>query len=312
MRSNDSSLRGRRVLVTGASSGIGRLAARELVSRGASVSLLVRDARRGERTRRWIETTTFGVQAPEVLLCDLSDLDQVRRAAGEFRRCHRRLDVLVNNAGVLQRRRRLSPQGHEWTLAVNHLGPFLLTLSLLDLMPRGGRIVNVASVAHTRGRFDFDDMTLARGYSMWGAYARSKLANVLFTYELARRLAPRGIDVNALHPGTLPTGIARGHSRAASWLWKILTRFSGKVEEGSDAVVELAGDPDLEGTTGRYFYKVSEAESSPQSHDPMLQDALWRWSLEAVGLPEDTVPPPRPGALGGSSVERENRTPLSQ
>ena len=281
-------LSGRVVLVTGASSGIGRLASRELARRGARVTLLVRDPQRGESTRAWIEATG-GLESPEILLCDLSDLEQVHRAAEEFRRRHSRLDVLVNNAGVLQRRRRLSSQGHEWTLAVNHLGPFLLTLSLADLIPSGGRIVNLASVAHTRGRFDFEDMTLEDGYSMWDAYARSKLANVLFTYELARRLAPRRIDVNALHPGTLPTGIARGHSRVASWLWKIVTRFSGRVEEGSDAVVRLAGDPELEGTTGRYFYKMSKAESSPQSHDRRLQAELWSWSLEAVGLTEESM-----------------------
>ena len=159
MKSPAVSLSGRQILVTGASSGIGRLTARELARRGAQVILLVRDAQRGKRTRDWIRAEV-GREASEVVLCNLGDLEQVRRTADELHGRTQRLDVLVNNAGVLQRRRRLSRQGHEWTLAVNHLGPFLLTLSLLDLIPSGGRIINLASVAHTRGLIDFDDMAV--------------------------------------------------------------------------------------------------------------------------------------------------------
>ncbi|HKI84035.1 MAG TPA: SDR family NAD(P)-dependent oxidoreductase, partial [Candidatus Krumholzibacteria bacterium] len=207
---------------------------------------------------------------------------QVRRAIANVEEMHEVLDLLVNNAGLISRTHRLSPQGHEWTLAVNHLGPFLLTNQLLGLLAPGARVVNVASVAHTRGRIDFDDMTLSRHYSFWEAYARSKLANILFTYSLARRLAERRVDVNCLHPGTLPTGIASGHSRIAGWLWRAGAPFFKKVGEGSDAVVHLATAPQLAGVSGAYFYLKERAESSALSRDERLQEEFWRWSLAAV------------------------------
>ena len=274
--------RQRRVaLVTGASSGIGRLVARDLALRNWRVVLLVRNEERGRRAQKWIRATTES-NATELLFCDLGDLVQVRRALALLRERHEVLDLLVNNAGLISREHRLSPQGHEWTLAVNHLGPFLLTNQLLDLLPAGARIVNVASVAHTRGRIDFDDMNLSSHYSFWEAYARSKLANILFTYALARRLEERRIAVNCLHPGTLPTGIATGHSRLAGWLWRAGAPFFKKVSEGSDAVLHLGTSPQLEGVSGAYYYLKERAESSPLSRDEELQEEFWRWSLRAV------------------------------
>jgi NAD(P)-dependent dehydrogenase (short-subunit alcohol dehydrogenase family) len=274
--------RRRRVaLVTGASSGIGRLVARELALQNFWVVLLARDENRGRRAQEWIRNTAESDKT-ELLLCDLGDLEQVRRATAVVEEMHEILDVLVNNAGLISRTHRLSPQGHEWTLAVNHLGPFLLTNQLLGLLPLGARIVNVASVAHTRGRIDFKDMNMSRHYSFWEAYARSKLANILFTYALARRLAQRRIDVNCLHPGTLPTGIATGHSRLAGWLWRAGAPFFKRVSEGSDAVVHLATAPRLAGVSGTYFYLKEQAESSALSRDERLQEEFWRWSEDAV------------------------------
>ncbi len=273
--------RQRVALVTGASSGIGRLVARDLALQNFWVVLLVRDENRGRRAQEWIRNTAESDKT-ELLLCDLGDLEQVRRAVAVVEEMHEVLDVLVNNAGLISRTHRLSPQGHEWTLAVNHLGPFLLTNQLLGLLPPGARVVNVASVAHTRGRIDFDDMTLSRHYSFWEAYARSKLANILFTYSLARRLAERRVDVNCLHPGTLPTGIATGHSRLAGWLWRAGAPFFKKVSEGSDAVVHLATAPQLAGVSGAYFYLKERVESSPLSRDERLQEEFWRWSQAAV------------------------------
>jgi NAD(P)-dependent dehydrogenase (short-subunit alcohol dehydrogenase family) len=278
----EESPRRRRVaLVSGASSGIGRLVARDLALRNFRVVLLVRDEARGRSAQNWIRATTES-DATELLLCDLGDLEQVHRAIAVMGERHEILDLLVNNAGLISRQHRLSPQGHEWTLAVNHLGPFLLTNQLLSLLPSGARIVNLASVAHTRGRIDFDNMELSSHYSFWEAYARSKLANILFTYALARRLKERRIAVNCLHPGTLPTGIAMGYSRLVGWLWRAGAPFFKKVSEGSDGVIYLATAPQLEGVSGTYFHLKKQAESSPLSRDENLQEEFWRWSLAAI------------------------------
>jgi NAD(P)-dependent dehydrogenase (short-subunit alcohol dehydrogenase family) len=167
---------------------------------------------------------------------------------------------------------------------VNHLGPFLLTQLLLDALPRGARIVNLASTAHTRGEFNFTDMEMRRGYGFWEAYARSKLANVLFTYALARRLEGSGRTVNCLHPGVLPTGIAGGYSPWITRIWHIIRGFYRPVSEGVDAVRRVALDPGLDGVNGRYFYHRELAESSVLSRDQALQEQLWEWSEAAVGL----------------------------
>jgi len=276
-------LSGRRALVTGANSGIGRGVAEQLARHGAQVLLLCRSEEKGQRALAEIRAAP-GRDDLRLVLCDLGDLDAVRNTAQEILRSGDSLDLLVNNAGLLSRRHRLSPQGHEWTLAVNHLGPFLLTQMLLDSIPRGGRIVNLASTAHTRGRFDFDDMEMSRDHSFWDAYARSKLANVIHTYALARRLAGSERVVNCLHPGVLPTGIANGYSPWVTRLWRLISPFYRPVAEGVDAVVRVAVDPSLEGISGRYFYRSELAESSPLSRDEALQEQFWAWSCRAVGL----------------------------
>jgi len=282
---------GRRVLVTGANSGVGRGVAEALALRGARVEILCRDRGRGERAQAEIHRAC-GRQNTWLTICDLGDLDAVRRAVDEILAGGEHLDLLVNNAGLLSRKHRLSPQGHEWTLAVNHLGPFLLTRLLLDAIPDGGRVVNLASIAHTRGRFDFEDMEMRSGYGFWEAYARSKLANVLFTYALARRLEGSGRTANCLHPGVLPTGIANGFSPWATRIWRLISPFYRPVSEGVDAVLRVALDPELEGINGRYFYRGELAESSALSRDEALQERLWEWSERATGVAPAKSPTP--------------------
>lgn len=270
-----------RALVTGASSGIGRGVAEALARRGARVEILCRNENKALRTRDEIHRAC-GRDRVATVVCDLGDLDQVRDAARQLLSRAENLDLLINNAGLLSRTRRLSPQGHEWVLAVNHLGPFLLTQMLLPALPEGGRIVNLASVAHTRGVFDFQDMRMTKGYSFWEAYARSKLANVLFTYALARRLQGSGRSVNCVHPGLLPTGIAGGFFPWVTPLWRMLRVFYRPLREGVDAVLRVALDPGLAGVSGRYFHRGELADSSPRSRDEQLQEALWAWSEDAV------------------------------
>jgi NAD(P)-dependent dehydrogenase (short-subunit alcohol dehydrogenase family) len=242
-----------RILVTGSTDGLGRGVAAELAARGAHVIVHGRDPGRVDEAVR--ETG-----AAEGLVADLADLAQVRGLAGEAGE----LDTLVNNAGVIESERRESADGYELTLAVNHLSHFLLTELVLLRMREPGRIVNVSSVG--QAPLDWDDLMFQRGYDGYTAYARSKLAQMLFTIELAERLAGRDITVNALHPATLMDT-------------KILLQNMGpprsSVEEGVEAVVQLVADPDLDGVTGRFFDGTRESAAHRQAYDPAARRRLW-------------------------------------
>jgi NAD(P)-dependent dehydrogenase (short-subunit alcohol dehydrogenase family) len=242
-----------RILVTGSTDGLGRGVAAELAARGAHVIVHGRDPGRVDEAVR--ETG-----AAEGLVADLADLAQVRGLAGEAGE----LDTLVNNAGVIESERRESADGYELTLAVNHLSHFLLTELVLLRMREPGRIVNVSSVG--QAPLDWDDLMFQRGYDGYTAYARSKLAQMLFTIELAERLEGRDITVNALHPATLMDT-------------KILLQNMGpprsSVEEGVEAVVQLVADPDLDGVTGRFFDGTRESAAHRQAYDPAARRRLW-------------------------------------
>jgi NAD(P)-dependent dehydrogenase (short-subunit alcohol dehydrogenase family) len=242
-----------RILVTGSTDGLGRGVAAELAARGAHVIVHGRDPGRVDEAVR--ETG-----AAEGLVADLADLAQVRGLADEAGE----LDTLVNNAGVIESERRESADGYELTLAVNHLSHFLLTELVLLRMREPGRIVNVSSVG--QAPLDWDDLMFQRGYDGYTAYARSKLAQMLFTIELAERLAGRDITVNALHPATLMDT-------------KILLQNMGpprsSVEEGVEAVVQLVADPDLDGVTGRFFDGTRESAAHRQAYDPAARRRLW-------------------------------------
>lgn len=280
-----SSMQGKICLVTGATSGIGRVTAQALAQQGATVVLVGRDAERTAATVSRIQQET-GNPHVEGLLADLSAQAQVRQLAGEFQRRFARLDVLLNNAGAFFARRQVSVDGIEMTLALNHLAYFLLTHLLLDTLKAtpAARIVNVSSNAHSKARFDFADPQGAQRYRGWYAYGQSKLANLLFTYELARRLAGTGVTANAVHPGFVATRF--GHNNrglVALFVWLAQCRALSP-EQGAETLIYLATSPEVAGVTGAYFVKKRSVESSAASYDQAAAQHLWQLSEELSGL----------------------------
>jgi retinol dehydrogenase 12 len=286
----ESSLEGRIALVTGATNGIGRVTAQELARGGARVLIVARDRARGQATAAGIRDAT-GAPAPDVLLGDLSSQAEVRRLAREIRERTPRLDLLVNNAGAIFAEREVSADGLEMTFALNHLAYFLLTLELLPLLEQAprSRIVNVASVAHERGRIDFDDLQGERAYSMWKAYQQSKLANVLFTRELARRLGSRDVTANALHPGVIASGFGRNGRGLFSWLVALGAPLLSSPEKGARTTLHVATSPDLQGVTGRYFSDCREKVPARAAQDGDAALRLWQIS-ENLTQPSTRLP----------------------
>jgi NAD(P)-dependent dehydrogenase (short-subunit alcohol dehydrogenase family) len=286
------SLDGKIAIVTGATNGIGRVTARELTRLGARTLLVARDRARGERAAAEIRESCGG-RVPDVLVADLSSQSEVRRLAREVRERVSRLDLLVNNAGAIFAEREVSADGLEMTFALNHLAYFLLTLELLPLLERapGARIVNVASTAHERGSIDFGDLQGERAYGMWKAYQQSKLANVLFTRELARRLGRRGVTANALHPGVIASGFGRNGRGFFSRLVAVGAPFLSSPEKGSRTTLHVATSPDLQGVTGRYFSGCREKTPSKAGRDDQAALRLWQVS-EALTAPSTRLPPP--------------------
>mgnify|MGYP003287936009 CR=1 FL=1 len=268
------------VLVTGATDGLGRALARELARRGATVLLHGRDQERLEETRREIEQAT-GNDRLDSHRADLSSLQQVRRLGREVAAQQARLDVLVNNAGIAgEGPRELSADGVELRFAVNYLAPFLLTRLLLPLLRRSApaRIVNVASVGQVP--IDFDDVMLERGYDGLRAYRQSKLAQVMFTFELAERLRAAGepgVTVNALHPATLMD---------TKMALQTFGYAMSTIQDGVEATLRLAVAPELDGVTGRYFDRLREARANPQAYDRAARERLWRLSAALTGVDE--------------------------
>jgi NAD(P)-dependent dehydrogenase (short-subunit alcohol dehydrogenase family) len=278
-------MQGKTVLITGATAGIGAVTARRLAAMGAAVAAVGRDPARTAALVEQIKGETPGARA-DGLLADLSSQAEVRRLAREVHDRYPRLDVLLNNAGAIFFGRQETADGIERTFALNHLGYFLLTGLLLDRLKASApaRVVNVASAAHRRGRIDFDDLQGRRRYSGWAAYSNSKLANLLFTYELARRLDGTGVTANAVHPGLVATRFGTNNGRLARVLRPVFDLFSLSAEEGARTLVYLASSPAVEGVTGKYFIKEREAESSPASHDREAAARLWRVSEELTGM----------------------------
>jgi NAD(P)-dependent dehydrogenase (short-subunit alcohol dehydrogenase family) len=267
------------VLVTGSTDGLGKALARELAGRGATVLLHGRSSERLEDTLRELRDAT-GSDRLRGYLADFASLDEVRRLAGEVERDWRRLDVLVNNAGIGAGNggaREESADGLELRFAVNYLAPFLLTRLLLPLLTRSApaRIVNVASAGQTP--IDFDDVMLERGYGGGRAYAQSKLAQIMFTFDLAERLRGdgAGVTVNALHPASLMN---------TKMVYETFGYTMSTVEEGVEATLRLAVSPDLDGVSGRYFDRLREARAHEQAYDPEARRRLWRLSEQLAGL----------------------------
>lgn len=281
-------MEGKTVLITGATAGIGRITARELADAGATIVFIARNSTKAEVMKAWLTGET-GNPAVSFIIADFSSLAQVRAAAKEFLSERERLDVLVNNVGAVFFRRAESQDGIEMTFAVNHLAPFLLTNLLLEALTKSdaGRVVTVSSRAHVGARIDFDDLECRIRYRAMRAYGRSKLANLLFTYELARRLDGTPVTANALHPGFVASEFGKNNGplvRALMPLAQLFGRAVG-VEEGARTSVFLASSPEVEGVSGKYFVDCKETSSTEASHDEKSMIRLWEISSRMTGLP---------------------------
>ncbi len=275
---------GKVVLITGATSGVGAVAARELAQRGATTIIVGRDQRKCKETVRMISRST-GNNAVEYLCADLSVQHNVRIIAQEFTRRFDRLDVLINNAGGYFKKREVTPDGLEMHFALNHLAYFLLTNLLLDRfrVSPSGRIVVVASHAHQSGTIPFDDLQHEQHYVGYAAYAQSKLANILFANELARRLQGTHITVNSLTPGEVATGLGSNNGRVRALLRNFLCRAARRMvtpERGARTIIYLAASPEVDGVTGCYFRDEHAIPPSDAALDPVLAGKLWKVSEE--------------------------------
>jgi NAD(P)-dependent dehydrogenase (short-subunit alcohol dehydrogenase family) len=280
---------GKAVLITGGTSGIGRATAIRLAAMGARVGITGRDLGRTQRAAAEVASEARGGNV-DAFAADLSSQAEVRRLARQVLATFPRLDVLVNNAGGFWSHRHVTADGLEHTFALNHLAPFLLTSLLLDLLKASApaRIVTVSSGAQSMGKIDFDDLMGASKYSGQTAYNQSKLANVMFTYELARRLSGTGVTATALHPGMTNTAFsAEDPSRVFAPLVMVMRPFMKKPARGADTPVYLASAPEAEGITGRYFANREPKKSNDASYDTGAAARLWRVSAELVGLAPD-------------------------
>ena len=273
-------------LITGATSGIGKAAAVQLAELGATLVLVGRNSEKTSATVEQVQEQT-GNQEVHSLIADLSSLQAIRQLADDFKAEHQRLDVLVNNAGALMLSRQETVDGIEMTFALNHLSYFLLTNLLLDVLKSSSpsRIVNVSSDSHHNAQLDFEDLQNQKRYRGYKAYGRSKLANLLFTYELARRLEGTGVTVNGLHPGLVATGFLATNNGLKGRVFNFFVRRVGRsVERGARTVTYLATSSDVESVTGGYFMDEGIVDSSPASYDQDASLRLWQVSEELTGL----------------------------
>ena len=279
-------MQGKTAVITGASSGIGLETARALAAKGARVVMVVRSEQRGTDAIANIRTTSPDARL-ELVLADLYSLDEIRKAGAELRERYDRVDVLVNNAGLIHHQRELTVDGFERTFALNHLAAFLITYELRDVLAASvpARIVTVSSFGHNFARFDWDDLhTMARWKGETAVYGASKLCNIWFAKESARRLASKRITSNALHPGA----VASNFGASGSWLFKYGTKvvkpFLLTVEQGARTSVYLASSPEVEGVTGEYFTKCKVKTPSSKARDDASARRLWELSEKLCGV----------------------------
>jgi len=275
---------GKVCLVTGATSGIGRVTARELARMDATVVAVGRNRQKGEETVAEIKRRSANDKV-EFMQADLSSQESIRDLARTFTDKYDQLQVLVSNAGGVFSKRETTVDGLEMTFALDHLAYFLLATLLLPVLERSApaRIINVSSGAQGTGKIDFDDLQGAKRYSGWRAYSQAKLANVLFTYELARRLQGTGVTANCLHPGFVATGFAQNNSGALQALIKAGQVFAISPEKGAETSVFLASSPLVEGVSGKYFANKKEKKSAKQSYDESVTRRLWDVSAQLTG-----------------------------
>ncbi|HKH81172.1 MAG TPA: SDR family oxidoreductase [Methylovirgula sp.] len=278
-------MQGKTVVITGATSGIGEVAALRLAGMGARIVMVARSKTRGEATLARLKEQAPGL-AHKVHYADLALLAEMKRVAAQIAASEPRIDVLINNAGALFSKRQLTPDGFELTFALNHLSYFVVTAGLRErlLASAPARIVNTSSDAHKGARFDIDDLQTAKKYTGIQAYARSKLANILFTHELARRLQRTGLTANALHPGVVATRFGHESGGIVSSLLKLVQYFAISPEKGAATIVYLASSPEVAGVSGEYFYKCKPAVPTGAARDDRLAVELWQKSVELTGV----------------------------
>ena len=272
---------GKICVVTGANSGIGKHTCIGLARAGARVVMVCRNLEKSEAARAEIVEVS-GNDAVELMRCDMASLESIRRFAREYTATHERLDVLVNNAGVMFSEREMTIDGFERTFAVNHLAYFLVTDLLRDVIAASApsRIVNVASIAHRMARLDFGNLQGERRYGELRAYNLSKLCNIMFTYELARRLQGAGVTANCLHPGSVGSNFGSSAGPLFRSMMKLGKRFLLSSEQGARTSLYVATDPELADVTGAYFSRAKQARSSRTSHDRAAQARLWDISAD--------------------------------
>jgi len=277
-------MNGKICMVTGATSGVGRETARSLAQGGGTVILVGRNPEKGTAASEEIKRETHNPKV-EFMRADLSVQREIRQLVEEFKSQYDRLDMLVNNAGAFFLWRQESVDGIEMTFALNHLGYFLLTNLLLDTLIASApaRIINVSSGSHEGETINFDNLQGKRRYSGFRAYGQSKLANILFTYELARRLDGTGVTVNALHPGFVATSIGTNNGWIVRAIRPLMNLFAISVEQGAQTSIYLATSPTVEGVTGKYFFKCEVVRSSDASYDLAAAERLWQVSTEMTG-----------------------------
>lgn len=275
-------------MVTGATSGIGAATAGALARRGAAVIIVGRNPEKSAATVNLIKQQTGNARV-EFILADMSSQRETHQLVQQFKNRYQHLDVLVNNAGALFMTRRQSIDGIEMTFALNHLAYFLLTNLLLDTLKASApsRVVNVSALLHRQAQINFDDLQNRKKYVGGQVYARSKLCNLLFTYELARRLEGTGVTVNALHPGVVATNLGVNSSRIGRLMRRLVNVVLISPEEGAQTIIYLATSREVEGITGKYFVKQKAVLSSRESYDLTAAKRLWQVSAELTGLTEN-------------------------
>ena len=285
MENVNSGMGGKVVLITGGTSGIGKAAATALAGMGATVVITGRNEERGKRALQEIREES-GNDGVELILADLTVQDEVRRLAEELRERHNQLDVLVNNAGLVLSERTETPDGIETQLAINHLAPFLLTNLLLDLLEKSApsRIVTVSSDAHRWAKIDLDDLQSRKRYRGMQVYGKTKLANIMFTYELAERLEGTGVTANCMHPGGVNTNFGNNQGGPMNLLFRLFKPFMRSPEQGADTLIYLASSPEVEGMTGKYLADRKVKAASDAAYDETTRKRLWEASEELTGL----------------------------
>jgi NAD(P)-dependent dehydrogenase (short-subunit alcohol dehydrogenase family) len=285
LNNSNGGMGGKTVLITGGTSGIGKATAVALAAMGANVVVVGRNPERGGAAVEEIKAQSHSGSV-ELMLADLSVQAQLRRLAKEFLRRHDRLDMLANNAGLVQSKRTETPDGIETTLAINHLAPFLLTNLLIERLEQSApsRVITVSSEAQRWGNMDFEDMQSRRKYRGFPVYGMTKLANIMFTYELAERLDGTGVSANCLHPGSVDTNFGKNNRDAMALFFRTFKLFMRSPEQGADTLIWLSSSFEVDGVSGKYFSDRKEIEAKKVAYDPAARRRLWEISEDLTGV----------------------------